>query len=42
MYNWNKVFLNYCDGGSFVGNNEVNFNGTNLHMKGNKILNAVR
>lgn len=23
MYNWNKVFLVYCDGGSFAGNNDT-------------------
>jgi len=23
MYNWNKVYLRYCDGGSFAGNNET-------------------
>jgi len=36
MYNWNKVYLKYCDGGSFAGNNATvtNYNGNNLYFRG--------
>jgi len=43
MYNWNSVYLKYCDGGSFSGNNETtdNYNGHELHYRGFRILNAM-
>ena len=39
MYNWNHVFMRYCDGGSFSGNNETTqeYNGTTLHWRGSRI-----
>lgn len=45
-YNWNKVFIGYCDGGSFGGNVEkpvsVNKNGKEeVFFKGKVILDAV-
>lgn len=47
MHNWNKVYIHYCDGGSFSGNAELTYkpnnssNETKLYFKGKKILNAV-
>lgn len=41
LYNWNKVLLRYCDGGSFSGNSEVKFNNITLHFKGKNIMNAI-
>ena len=41
MYNWNKIYIRYCDGGSFSGN-AYYFNGTNiLYFRGKKILEVV-
>lgn len=47
MYNWNKIFIGYCDGGSFSGRKKDPYvfskNGVkrNLYFKGHFILNAV-
>jgi len=43
MYNWNSIYLKYCDGGSFSGNNETAdvYNGHELHYRGFRILNAM-
>lgn len=44
MYNWNKVFLGYCDGASFSGDvrEPVTYSNTSqLHFKGSYILEAV-
>jgi hypothetical protein len=42
-WNWNKVFVPYCDGASFSGDVDepVNFQGMDLYFKGYKILQAV-
>ena len=47
-YDWNKIYLRYCDGGSYSGNLEtpINYssnNGTNgtLYFRGKRILDAV-
>jgi len=47
-YDWNKVELHYCDGGSFTGNNEtvtrVDFNGSKdlpLYFRGQRNFDAV-
>merc|ERR1712166_141361 len=43
MYNWNHVFMRYCDGGSFSGNNlttEV-YKGTTLHWRGMHVREAI-
>ena len=39
MYNWNMVFMPYCDGGSFSGNNATatEYNGATLHFRGKTI-----
>jgi hypothetical protein len=34
MANWNKVFLRYCDGGSFSGNNETTESHLNVRNNG--------
>jgi len=43
MYNWNIVFLRYCDGGSFSGNNATAtyFNNTFLYFRGFSLLQAM-
>jgi hypothetical protein len=43
MYNWNHVFMRYCDGGSFSGSNataEV-YKGTTLHWRGRHVREAI-
>eukprot|EP01084_Bolivina_argentea_P285134 488898_1 len=42
-YNWNTVYVKYCDGASFSGNNETIYGavGVNLHLRGWRILNGV-
>jgi len=34
MYNWNTVWVKYCDGGSYAGDRVVVHNGQTLHFKG--------
>jgi len=36
MYNWNMVYLQYCDGGSFAGDNEIPavVSGQNVYFRG--------
>lgn len=43
MWNWNLVFLRYCDGASFTGRNltETVYQGHVLHFRGMDILEAV-
>ncbi|KAJ8527576.1 hypothetical protein K7X08_015027 [Anisodus acutangulus] len=41
FYNWNKVFVRYCDGGSFTGDIESVDLATNLHFRGARIFDAV-
>ncbi|PHT51926.1 hypothetical protein CQW23_06388 [Capsicum baccatum] len=41
FYNWNKVILAYCDGGSFVGDVEYVDSATNLHFRGKRIFYAI-
>lgn len=44
MYNWNKVYLGYCDGASFAGSVEapVYYNETyNLYYRGQYIIDAI-
>lgn len=38
MYNWNFVFLRYCDGASFSGNNDTvaEYEGKKLYFRGNR------
>eukprot|EP00698_Gefionella_okellyi_P004336 TRINITY_DN14011_c0_g1_i1.p1 TRINITY_DN14011_c0_g1~~TRINITY_DN14011_c0_g1_i1.p1 ORF type:complete len:386 (-),score=77.54 TRINITY_DN14011_c0_g1_i1:67-1224(-) len=43
MWNWNKVFIRYCDGGSFSGNNATvqDYQGHKMYYRGKVILDAV-
>ena len=43
MYNWNHVFLRYCDGGSFSGSNATStlVNGETLWFRGKHVLKAM-
>uniref|UniRef100_J3L6M9 Pectin acetylesterase n=2 Tax=Oryza brachyantha TaxID=4533 RepID=J3L6M9_ORYBR len=42
FYNWNKVFVRYCDGASFSGNTEAqDQDGSTLHFRGLRIWEAV-
>lgn len=43
MYNWNAVFMKYCDGGSFAGANMTTelYKDTTMHYKGKFILDAM-
>ena len=40
MHSWNSVYLRYCDGGTFTGDNTTTVNGTKLHFKGRAIREA--
>jgi hypothetical protein len=45
MYNWNQVYMKYCDGGSFSGNRETEFlnaNGTSVWFRGHAIVRAIQ
>lgn len=42
MYNWNKVFLIYCDGGSFTGNSDAMYGITKLYFRGRQNLIAIK
>ncbi|KAL8115944.1 hypothetical protein AgCh_022441 [Apium graveolens] len=39
FYNWNRVFVRYCDGASFTGNSYDPVN--KLHYKGAKVFSAI-
>ncbi|MCD7457874.1 hypothetical protein HAX54_036487 [Datura stramonium] len=41
FYNWNRVSLRYCDGGSFTGDVEQVDPGTGLHYRGARIFKAI-
>lgn len=41
FYNWNRVKLRYCDGGSFMGDAQVDDGGSPLYFKGQKIWEAI-
>ncbi|XBI33604.1 hypothetical protein VPH35_056907 [Triticum aestivum] len=42
FYNWNKVYVRYCDGGSFSGDAEGQApDGSTLHFRGLRIYEAV-
>jgi len=42
MYNWNKAYFKYCDGGFFSGNNYTDsvYNGNHLYFRGSRNLQA--
>ena len=43
MYDWNHVYIEYCDGGSFSGDQQETVMSTEglLYFRGKRILNAV-
>ncbi|CAH1242109.1 NOTUM [Branchiostoma lanceolatum] len=43
FYNWNTVFVHYCDGSSFTGNRPepVTYRGKTLYFRGSRILDAI-
>lgn len=43
FYNWNKVYVRYCYGGSWAGEveNPVLFNNTTIYFRGARILDAL-
>ncbi|KAL6533696.1 hypothetical protein OROHE_013529 [Orobanche hederae] len=41
FYNWNKVYLIYCDGASFLGDVEEVNPETNLTYRGSRVFNAI-
>ena len=43
MYSWNRVFVGYCDGGSYSGavTDPVNVGGSTIYYRGRFILDAV-
>lgn len=41
LYNWNKVFIRYCDGGSFSGDTDVVYENTVLHFRGKNIMDSI-
>ncbi|XP_068645403.1 pectin acetylesterase 9-like [Aristolochia californica] len=41
FYNWNRVKLRYCDGGSFTGNSQFHNGTTTLYFRGQRIWYAI-
>ncbi|XP_051129365.1 pectin acetylesterase 8-like [Andrographis paniculata] len=41
FHNWNRIQVNYCDGGSYTGDVEEVDPFTNLHFRGSRIFDAV-
>ncbi|KAM0905402.1 hypothetical protein ACQ4PT_017401 [Festuca glaucescens] len=41
FYNWNRVKLRYCDGGSFAGDSEFTNGSSVIHMRGQRIWDAI-
>ena len=41
FYNWNKVFVRYCDGSSFISDRTYEKNGTKIYMYGKNNLLGV-
>jgi len=41
FYNWNRVMVRYCDGSSFTGDVEEVDPGSNIHLRGQRIWQAV-
>merc|ERR1712070_532175 len=43
FFQWNQVFVNYCDGGSYMGDLDEPywFDGVQVHVKGSRIVPAV-
>lgn len=41
LYNWNKIYMRYCDGGSFSGDNLGYYEENLLYFKGKMIRNEI-
>ncbi|XP_037436333.1 pectin acetylesterase 9-like isoform X1 [Triticum dicoccoides] len=41
FYNWNRVKMRYCDGGSFTGNSEFRNGSSVIYMRGQRIWDAI-
>ncbi|XP_051195323.1 pectin acetylesterase 9-like isoform X2 [Lolium perenne] len=41
FYNWNRVKLRYCDGGSFAGDSEFTNGSSVIYMRGQRIWDAI-
>ncbi|KAJ3681895.1 hypothetical protein LUZ60_014468 [Juncus effusus] len=41
FYNWNRVKLRYCDGGSFTGDSEYKSGNNTLFFRGQRIFDAI-
>ena len=41
FYNWNKIFVRYCDGSSFISDRDYELNGTKIYMYGKNNLLGV-
>uniref|UniRef100_A0A452YTP3 Pectin acetylesterase n=1 Tax=Aegilops tauschii subsp. strangulata TaxID=200361 RepID=A0A452YTP3_AEGTS len=41
FYNWNRVKLRYCDGGSFAGDSEFRNGSSVIYMRGQRIWDAI-
>jgi len=41
FYNWNKIFVRYCDGSSFISDRTYEKNGSKIHMYGKNNLFGV-
>ncbi|RAL45032.1 hypothetical protein DM860_003791 [Cuscuta australis] len=41
FYNWNRIYVRYCDGSSFTGNSKKFQNDTMLYFRGARIFKAV-
>jgi hypothetical protein len=41
FYNWNRVKLRYCDGGSFAGDSELRNGSSVLYFRGQRIWDAI-
>ncbi|KAH6755667.1 Pectinacetylesterase family protein, partial [Perilla frutescens var. hirtella] len=41
FYNWNRIYVYYCDQSSFLGDTEIVDQGPNLQFRGSRIFDAV-
>ncbi|KAK9077770.1 hypothetical protein SSX86_006108 [Deinandra increscens subsp. villosa] len=41
FYNWNRVYMRYCDGSSFTGDVEEVDQANNLYFRGGRVFNAI-
>ncbi|KAJ0620428.1 putative pectinacetylesterase/NOTUM [Helianthus annuus] len=41
LYNWNRVYMRYCDGASFTGDVEEVDHDNNLYFRGARVFDAI-